>query len=135
MYYRKNPRGILISPGPGKFVLMNITRVQAPEYTVHEYHKILSNLFFRWTARFWYIIADCSWIGPNHPNFWSLYGSAVHRGGIWRWHLSLYQLTSLFKTWSFLSQTFMYMNMQERLSVLLLEWCMEKALQFITMRN
>jgi hypothetical protein len=29
------------------FFLLNITRVEAPEHTIHEYHKILSNLFFR----------------------------------------------------------------------------------------
>jgi len=73
-------------------------------------------------------------LGPTIPIFGVCMGLQCI-GEAFGGNIYLYTSSLVCSRPDLVSQTFMYMNMQERLSVLLLEWCMEKALQFITMRN
>lgn len=102
-YCRKNPRGILISPGPGKLLFnKNLVTIWVLSITV-----AFIFVFSRWATRFRYLIADSSRTRTNHPDFWSLYGFTVHWGGFWRLDLSLSYTIS----WAFsMTSVFIWLN-------------------------
>lgn len=93
--HRKNPRGILISPGPGEFL-------PTPDYFLIIFHsRVIPNTLIsdsiiyllsilppyvrRYAPRFRDFPSNGSRTWSFYSPVWGLYGAAVHWRSLWRW--------------------------------------------------
>jgi hypothetical protein len=84
-----NPRGILISPGPGKsfFDVLFLTADNKCLVKRGKKGAILDfshHSFYRCPPRFWDIIANCIGTWTYCTSIWCVYGFAVHWRSFWR---------------------------------------------------
>lgn len=79
--YRKNPSGILISPGPGESVLHDLCLLNK----TLQIYRVEHSSFFRYTSRFRHIFASCFGAWTLYTFIRCLHGLTMHWGGFWRW--------------------------------------------------
>lgn len=89
-FYRMNPRGILISPGPGKnfldvlFLTIDSQKWEKKDLLTSRFLQAILS-FCRCTPRFWDIVANRIGTWTYCAFIWCVHGFAMHWRGIWWW--------------------------------------------------